>query len=324
MMSDRYPNAPEPDDELTNATIVTPADDGGEGLERGTGLVPSPFDPRDFDAEDLILATQDAGVTRSRGMVRTSQTSDLTNRMPPIWNQAGTSACTSSVADMHVYIDDAFPKYEDPTRVPSHGAQWAWTKLAGGPHNVAKNVGAGIRDSILVTRDRGVVSEATYPWQGGKAGLVLPGPNVEREAEANQTLAFFRLDPTDGTQVLRYLSGLRLPIAFGLGLWDGWVPSKEGVLPRFDSTRKIWGHHLMVVVGHKTLATGVWLKIRNSWGLGWGGRFVAVGQPKADRGHAWMHLDDFTARCFDPYAITSVERGMVSGTNVTPADFRRA
>ena len=298
----------------------------------GTGLVPSTPDPRDYSAARLLSAINEGRRLRPipppRRSIRRQPvpiptptpaptpeppdpkplplTTDLRAKFPPIWFQGGTNACTSSVADMHVYVDDLIDK-----TVPSHAATWTWTKLRRGPENVEKNVGAGIYDAIASTRDHGVVEDSKYPYVNLNP-FRLPPPEVDQEGEKNKTLAYFRLHPLTPELVLNYLGDLRLPLAFGLGLWQGWNPDRTtGYIPRRPADANITGYHLMVAVGFKVLTTGTWLLIRNSWSTGWG-----VG------GYAWMNLEDFVTHAFDVFAITSVESGNVAGTDVPVGMFR--
>ncbi len=286
----------------------------------GTGLIPSPPDDRDYLIRDLLAEVGEDRTIRPTPRptpaprVISRKTVDLRAKMPPVWSQGGEGACTSSVADCHVYVDKDLG-----LGMPSHAATWAWTKLRGGAENVAKNVGAGVRDAMLSTRDWGVAPDEMYPFKHPNP-RTLPPQRVADAAGGNQSIAFFKLEPRNREELVRTLSVLRLPVAFGLGLWQGWGPRNTGRIQRRPATPEIIGYHLMVVVGYKTLADGVWLLIRNSWSEGWGGR--SYGGVRYDAGHAYMHIDDFLPFAFDCYSIASVEGGMVAGTGVPVESFR--
>jgi len=276
----------------------------------GTGLLPSPPDPRDFMAADLLAATAEA--TRT---IRTRASSDLASRMPPIWNQSIHGACTSSVTDAQVYVDKQ-------THTPSHAAQWAWTKLERGLENVAKNVGAGIRTAMDITRSHGVVPDTVYPFVKPNMYMV-PSPEIKTQAEKNQTIAYFKVEMTDRAEILRVLGSLRLPIAFGMACWSGWTNVDDaGKVMRRPANPEITGYHLMLMAGFKTLASGVWVKVRNSYGLNFGG--WTVGGVRYGAGYCWIHLDDLVQYGFDFYVIQSVEGDIVTGTNVPVQSFHSA
>ena len=275
----------------------------------GTGLIPSPPDERDFKAADLLEAT--AGATRA---VRArAKTANLAPRFPPIWDQGGHGACTSSIADAQTYVDKQ-------THVPSHAAQWAWTKLERGLDNVARNVGAGVRTAMDVTRTYGVVPDATYPFVEPNM-YTVPSQAIAAQAEKNQTIAYFKVDETNRAEILRVMGTLRLPIAFGVGCWNGWTNTDDaGRIMRRPENPQITGYHLMLMAGFKTLASGVWVKVRNSYGLDFGG--WTVNGSRYGAGYCWYHLDDLMQYGFDFYVVQSVEGDIVAGTNDPVASFR--
>ena len=281
----------------------------------GTGLIPSMPDERDFKAADLLGATDEASRIMTTRPIRQRATTDLAPRMPPIWDQGGHGACTSSIADAQTYVDKQ-------THVPSHAAQWAWTKLDRGVDNVAKNVGAGVRTAMDVTRVRGVAPDAVYPFVKPNM-YTVPPPSVDATAAENQTIVYFKVETTDRAEILRVMGALRLPIAFGMGCWGGWTNTDDaGRVMRRPTDASITGYHLMLMVGFKSLASGVWVKVRNSYGTGFGG--WTAGAVRYGAGHCWIHLDDLMEFGFDFYVVQSTEGGLVTGTNVPVADFRKA
>ena len=298
-MSDQKP--------IIDADDVPPMIDG-----HGTGLIPSPPDERDYRAADLLEATAEADRTLTVRPARVRASADLTPRMPPIWNQGGHGACTSSIADAQVYVDKQ-------AYVPSHAAQWAWTKLERGLDNVSKNVGAGVRTAMDVTRSFGVVPDSAYPF--AKPNMyTLPSQEVVNQAERNQTIAYFKVDETNRAEILRVMGALRLPIAFGMGCWGGWTNTDAtGKIMRRPTAANITGYHLMLMVGFKTLASGIWIRVRNSYGLDFGGWTISGVRHGA--GHCWIHLDDLMDHGFDFYVVQSVEGDIVAGTNVPVQSF---
>ena len=290
------------------------ADDDAPVIDgHGTGLIPSPPDPRDFKAADLLDATDETHRLDASRVIRQRATTDLSPRFPPIWDQGGHGACTSSIADAQTYVDKK-------THVPSHAAQWAWTKLDRGIDNVTKNVGAGIRTAMDVTRARGVARDGEYPFVKPNMYQVPPA-SVERAAETNQTIAYFKVDSTNQAEILRVMGALRLPIAFGVGCWSGWTNTDDaGKIMRRPENPQITGYHLMLMAGFKTLASGVWVKVRNSYGLNFGG--WTVNGVRHGAGYCWYHLDDLMAHGFDFYVVQSTEGDIVTGTNVPVASFR--
>lgn len=243
---------------------------------RGLGRRPDKIDPRDR----LYSWTHRSNVLIPAAV-------DLEAKFPPCFDQGDTSSCgPNSASAMMCGLCGTMKPF---SRLQIY---WGVRALEG---DVRADEGVETRDLFRVLQLTGAAPEDAWPFDKKKL-FTEPTDEVYSLAEANTIETYSRLNSAND-----YLQCLAQGFAFILGFTvfeslDSDEVAKSGVLPMPRRGEKDLGGHDVLVVGYDTdflnnpaflksgvstsKVTSVALKIRNSWGTGWG-----------LNGHFWMPID---------------------------------
>ncbi len=154
-------------------------------------------------------------------------------------------------------------------------------------NTVNSDAGAQIRDGIKVVSKMGAPAESLWPYSddaktfktkpskaaydGGLKDIAVTYRRIARDASLSQMRAAIGVD--------------KRPFVFGFSVYESFESAEvaaSGIAPMPSSTEQLLGGHAVLAVGYddkKKL-----MKVRNSWGTGWG-----------QNGHFWLPYGFFTS-----------------------------
>jgi len=250
------------------------------------GWVPDLPDVRDFspddmkgyrasnktktDAKDAVRSwfKKSAALSRDAGL---EPHVDLTEYCSPIENQGGLGSCTANAAAglIEYYERRAFGKHLDASRLFLYKVT---RKLLGW----TGDTGAYLRTTMGAMALFGTLPEDEYPYVESQFDDEPSAFNYAY-AQNYQSLSYFRLDQADMTpaQVLdrvKRFAAAGYPSMFGFSVYNFGNADGEFEFPKPSDS--LQGGHAVDVVGYDDdrVISGKKgaLKIRNSWGVGWG------------------------------------------------------
>lgn len=279
----------------------------------GTGSIPDPPDPRDYDYKAVAAAGKFQELPDSIS---------LADLLPAkTWDQGNSNACTSFAANLLVAV--AREKAGIPYTEPSFAATWYWTKLAlFGPAVAKQNVGASIREAVLSTRREGIAPSSLFPFANYLNRE--PGPEVATEAEKHQSLYFFRVDDYEKGIDVDFLYRCLAegwPVSISLPLYDSFEPEYgTGLVPYPNTNDRLEGWHTMVLYGYYLNGRRPYFRCRNSWGT-WGGRHINPSGKQIEPGTCRIPMEYVRDYGYDCWTIRAVEDGVVDGVALDQARY---
>jgi C1A family cysteine protease len=220
---------------------------------------------------------------------------DLSPDFPPIENQGSLGSCTANagVGILEYYERKAFGRHLDASRLFLYKATrnlLGWTG----------DTGAFLRTTMQALVLFGAPPESFWPYR-------IQDFDTEPTAfsysfgERYRALQYYRLDPPDtgADELLARIKtnvAAKLPPMFGFTVFSSYVQAADsGAIPFPTAGENKVGGHAVVAVGYddaKSIqnhsggtATKGALRIRNSWGTGWG-----------DDGYGWLPYEYVTRR----------------------------
>lgn len=203
---------------------------------------------------------------------------DLTQWCSPIEDQEDIGSCTAQAGAglIEYYERRAFGNHTNASRLFLYKVTRNLLKLTG-------DTGAYLRSTMKAMALFGAPPESYYPYDTARFDEE-PGAFAYAYGQSYQSLRYYRLDtpglsPKDlVTRVKRFIAG-GLPSMFGFTVYNFGNSQGEFLYPGPGDS--VQGGHAVVAVGYddgRTIGneTGA-LRIRNSWGTGWG-----------DGGYGWL------------------------------------
>lgn len=218
---------------------------------RRYGAIASWHDPRDWTLPYRVKMTARPPST------------DLSKWLGPVKDQGPLGACTGFGSSGQMEFLDR--KYGSPAGTSVFSPMdiyWNERDMEG---SVDEDSGAQIRTACRVLTARGVCLESEDPYQP-KNFRVPPAPLQIAEAAQHKAGAYHRLGSLEDMQLClasgyTFLMGFLVYASFeGIGA--------DGVMPMPKSKEPVLGGHCVLVWGYDDPARC--LKVRNSWGPGWG------------------------------------------------------
>jgi C1A family cysteine protease len=265
-------------------------------LQQGTGWLPDPPDPRDYGPghKNLRPALEKSGLQEQ---IVTPQPLpprvDLRASFPAVFDQGPLNACTAATAAALIGY------FEKKTlgRDVSPSVLFLY-KIERNLLGQSGDSGAFLRTAMQALRAFGVPPDTAWPYSADFLD-VEPAPFHYAYAANYKATHYFRLDD-DGTTADELVERVKgslagdLPVMFGLALYSSFASGAPGEIPLpgpFDAHTAL---HALVAVGYddgKTISvfdpmtgqpriSGGALRVRNSWGVGWG-----------DGGYGWLPYD---------------------------------
>lgn len=243
-----------------------------------TGWVP----PRP-DRKPKLSVTHHAEIKDAAILPRT----DLSAKMPAIWDQGPIGACTAFGA-LRLFLAQVL-RIGLGEFLPSFMAHYYWTRLREGTQD--SDAGASVADSIQTLKLMGVAPDRLWPYDTGTGRFAVPPPaSVAKAALQDVSTDDYGVDNTDPSQVQAALSA-GFAVAFGASVFEEIenLTEDQPVLPMPRANEESVGGHCMAVTGHdneKKL-----YQVDNSWGTGWGkqGRFYLP--------YDYFHSADLVSDC---------------------------
>jgi C1A family cysteine protease len=203
---------------------------------------------------------------------------DLTKWCSPIEDQGNLGSCTAqATVGLVEYLERrARGQHIDGSRLFVY-------KMARQLDGFTGDTGAYVRSAIKALRVFGAPPERYWPYNISKFDLDPPAFSFAY-GQSFRAIRYFRLDragrrPADLLSMIKSMIAAALPVVFGYLVYS-WGNSR-GEFPMPDRNADPYGGHAVLAVGYDDAREiegyrGA-LKIRNSWGTGWG-----------ERGYGWL------------------------------------
>jgi C1A family cysteine protease len=260
---------------------------------KGMGWVPDLPDVRDYtpESEQIAPLLAKTGVTGPAAAL--PATVDLRPWCSPIENQGQLGSCTANAgAGMIEYFERrAFGKHLDGSRLFLYKVTRSMLGWKG-------DTGAYLRTTMGALRLFGLPPEKYMPYNIAKFDQE-PGGLLYAMGQSFQAESFYRLDPHSKTpqEVLESIKthlASGLPSMFGFTVYSSInAADSTGRIPFPERGDTVEGGHAVLAVGYDdnlvvkhpngATKTGA-LRIRNSWGTGWG-----------EAGYGWLPYEYVTA-----------------------------
>lgn len=197
-------------------------------------------------------------------MIATPARADVSVGMPAVYNQGSLGSCTANAGGaLAAFLTKKLGWKE---YMPSRLALYYWTRQLEG--TVSEDSGASLADTARILHDRGVPNETNWPYIPNRFA------NPPTAAVIKNGLQHIVLDPL---QVRQSMDDIRACIAFGFPIIFGFTVYESfesnamahtGIMSMPQAGEEILGGHAVVACGYDDYTKMV--KVRNSWGTGWG------------------------------------------------------
>ena len=191
---------------------------------------------------------------------------NLTNQMPPVYNQGDLGSCTANAINGTVEF----------LNMKQHKEKWTPSRLfvyyneREMEGTIGRDAGASIRDGIKSINAQGVCKEdPTWPYDIKKFTM-KPNPKAYAEAMLHQSLKYLKVSQVKSDIETRLYQGL--PIVCGIKVYESFMKAETtGVVPMPKTGwfgEKLLGGHAIMIVGYDSVKNVFFC--RNSWGDKWG------------------------------------------------------
>ncbi len=189
---------------------------------------------------------------------------DLRSKMPVVYDQGKLGSCTANAIGAAFEYEQVKAGLSDfmPSRLFVYFNE---RKMEG---TITSDAGAMIRDGIKSVNQRGVCSEAEWPYDVSQFA-VEPLPKVYDNAQFHRSLSYRRVPQSIDAMRQCLVSGH--PFTFGFTVYDSFESGEvahSGIVPMPAHDEGALGGHAVLCVGYDEAQQR--FIVRNSWGTGWG------------------------------------------------------
>lgn len=234
---------------------------GAPRPKRGYGWKPQHPDARDLRVGELPVSYTGTYV-------------DLTSQFPdPPYDQGQLGSCvangTAAAVDF-ARLKQGLTPLSPPARLYIY---WYGRQLEG---TISQDSGLEVRDGFKVIATHGAPAESDYPYNISKF-TAKPSAKADADAKLDEAVRYLAVSKAQVYDVIA--SGYPVVIGFDVPEdFEGDQIAQTGIMPLTSWAGKAIGGHCVVVVSTPKLINGTpSVRVRNSWGTGWG-----------DNGHFWM------------------------------------
>jgi len=184
---------------------------------------------------------------------------DLTSKLPPVFDQGQLGSCTANAITAAVVAES-----QDKTLLSRLFLYWN-ERLAMGQQYARVDSGAIIRDGLKSVVKDGSIPEDTWPYDI-ETFANPPDPTMYDLAKKDLVTKYYYV-PQDSMSIkCALLEGY--PIVFGISVYESFEQVTDGNIPMPKPDEKLLGGHAILLVGFDNHTQK--FKFRNSWGNGWG------------------------------------------------------
>ena len=194
---------------------------------------------------------------------------DLTDKMPPVFDQGQLGSCTAQAITAAVIAESG-----DKTLL-SRLFLYFNERLALGALYTKFDTGAVIRDGLKSVVNDGSIPEIAWPYD--ISTFADPPAPVLYEAAKKDLVTQYATVPQNLVNLrCALLEGY--PVVFGISVYSSFLAATDGNIPMPAADEKLLGGHAILLVGFDNATRR--FKFRNSWGPTWG-----------DGGYGWLTYD---------------------------------
>lgn len=200
----------------------------------------------------------------SAGGVKTPTKIDLTDGMPPVYNQLQLGSCTANA--WAAVLDYERKAKGEAFMTPSRLFIYFNERDIEGTTN--SDAGAMGRDGVKSMAKLGVCPEKEWPYDPSQFA-VRPSTKDYTDAIKFEVLTYKRVTHT--IACIKAALAEKHPIAFGFTVYESFEGddiAKTGIMPMPKKSESVIGGHEVAAVGYDDATQMV--KCRNSWGKDWG------------------------------------------------------
>ena len=222
--------------------------------DRCYGWIPQAPDPRDRE------------FLRVMAPMELPSSIDLTDEMPPVYDQGQLGSCTGNAisAAVDYQIGREGKPFINPSRLFVY---WNERNLEG---TVDQDSGAQIRDGIKVVNTFGVCPESEWAYDTSQFAT-RPPDSCYTDALKDRAVSYEAVAQDPDLTALRSALAQKLPVVIGFSVYSSFESpevARSGFAPMPAPGETLMGGHAVLAVGYVDATRKV--KIRNSWGPGWG------------------------------------------------------
>ena len=189
---------------------------------------------------------------------------DLTDQLPPVFDQGQLGSCVANATAAAVITESASKTLLSRLYIYFNARTMGYTGkdlwLA-----INHDIGATIRNGLKSVVTIGAIPEEVWPYDISTFANV-PDPAWADLASKDLASKYYYV-PQDAMSIkCALLEGY--PVVFGISVYESFEQVNDGVIPLPKPDEKLLGGHAILLVGFDNHTQR--FKFRNSWGTGWG------------------------------------------------------
>lgn len=241
-----------------------------------SGYLSDPHDPKDLIFSNFKTA-EPAG-----------DSADLEPFCGPVSNQLRANSCVANATADSIELLNSIQglSHQEVSRLQIYYNGRSVMYAINDDHIALKDEGVWIRAAFRAVANLGVCSESDWPYDLKNVN-VRPPVSLMFKSLKNKITGYYRISNYKVSEFKRAISAMH-PVVMGIPVNDGFKNYKSGILSPPEVGDKIYGYHAIMAMGFGP----DFIKIRNSWGEGFGENGYARLDP------AWV--DVFAQDCWVP------------------------